>query len=197
MTKLYIVRHGQTDENIKNACIGRSDVPLNGIGVSQARKLADKFSDVNFEAVYTSPLVRAVNTAAPIAAMHRNLNLIMNYGLIERDFGEWEGMTRDEIRQKRPNAFRRESDLWFYETPPGGESIEELYKRCADSADKIIAQHEGGEVLMMTHLLTARSIITHLTGLPPKCCDRFFLDNAKTAVIEYSDGQGTLLGLNI
>ena len=197
MTKLYIVRHGQTAYNAKKAWIGRTDAPLDETGVLQAQKLADRLADVNFEAIYTSPLTRAVNTAEPIAAMHRNVNLIMNYGLAERDFGEWECKTREEIAKSCPEAFNRENDSWFYENAPGGESMAQLYQRSAETADKIISQHKNGEILAVTHHLAAKCIIAHLLGLPPVSCDKFFLANAGIAVIEYSDGQGTLRGLNI
>lgn len=197
MTKLYIVRHGQTEYNSKKMWIGRTDAPLDETGEIQARKLAEKLAETDFEAIYTSPLLRAVNTAAPIAKLHKNVNLKMNYGLAERDFGEWECKTREEIEAECPEMFNRENDDWFYIKTPCGESMEQVYKRSTETADKILSQHTNGTILLVTHHLTAKCIIAHLLGLPPVYCDKFFLANAGVALIEYSDGQGTLRGLNI
>lgn len=197
MTRLYIVRHGQTEYNAKKMWIGRTDAPLDETGTQQARKIAAKLVDVEFEAIYTSPMSRAINTAAPIAENRKNINLIMNYGLSERDFGEWECKTREEIAEENSEMFNRESDRWFYEEAPGGESMEQVYKRSAQTVDKITEQHSRGNVLLVTHHLTAKCMIAHLLGLPPLSCDKFFVDNAGIALIEYSDGQGMLRGLNI
>lgn len=197
MTRLYIVRHGQTEYNAKGMWIGRTDAPLNETGEMQARNLARKLSGTVFEAMYTSPMQRAVNTAAPTAAEHKDVNLVMNYGLTERDFGEWECKTREEIESGNTEMFNREGDGWFYEKAPGGESMEQVYVRSVETVDKILSQHSGGNVLLVTHHLTAKCIIAHLLGLAPASCDKFFVDNCGMAIIEYSDGKGTLRGLNM
>ena len=82
--------------------MGRGDVPLNKTGEEQARRLAERTKDFEVSAVYTSPLVRAVNTAMPIIGIRKNVKLIMNYGLTERDFGLWEDMNYREIEEKYP-----------------------------------------------------------------------------------------------
>lgn len=195
--KIYIVRHGQTDSNLRHACVGRSDVPLNKTGEEQARRLAERTKNFEVSAVYTSPLVRAVNTAMPIIGIRKNVKLIMNYGLTERDFGLWEDMNYREIEEKYPAMFKKWQSSGYLDAPPEGESVEDMQKRAGDALDKIIAAHEGENLLLVSHMAVTRTILAHLLGLEPCQSMCFRLDNTGIAVVEYSDGKGVLTGFNI
>lgn len=197
MTKIYIARHGQTDSNMRNACIGHTDVPLNAVGEEQARMLAEKLSEINFETVYTSPLLRAVNTAEPILQMTRHAKLIMNYGLVERDFGLWDNMTFDEIQEKYPVEYERWRKDWVSYRPPDGESIIDIYNRAKETSDRILTAHKDENILIVTHLGISRTILAYLLGLTAKQSQCFWLENTGIAVVEYVNGKGILKGLNI
>lgn len=197
MTKIYIVRHGQTESNVRSTCLGHKDVPLNSEGEEQARKLAERLYGIKFDAVYTSPLSRAVNTVMPFVNMNKGMSLTMNYGLIERDFGLWDDMTFEEIQGKYPDEYRKWRDNWYTYRPIEGESIEDVQKRAGAVMDKIVKSHDGDTILIMTHLGISRTIIAHLLGLEPSDSGGFWLDNAGIATVEYKDGKGILTGLNI
>lgn len=87
--KIYLTRHGQTDLNAKNLMQGRSDIPLNEMGRSQARAAHDKIADVKFDAVYSSPLDRAIETAEIISGVSRS-QILIDERIIETDFGKYE-----------------------------------------------------------------------------------------------------------
>lgn len=197
MTKIYIVRHGQTDSNLRNACIGHKDVPLNNTGTEQARKLAARLSGFEFEAVYTSPLARAVNTVMPAVEMNRGTKLIMNYGLIERDFGLWDDMSFEEIEKAYPKEYKSWRENWYTYRPPEGESIVDMHSRAAETMDKIIGAHSDSDILIVTHLGISRSILSYMLGLSPEQSWCFRLENTGIAVVEYTDGKGILTGFNI
>ena len=197
MPKIYIVRHGQTDSNLRWACIGHKDVALNSTGEVQARMLAEKLRDVSFDIVYTSPLSRAVNTIMPTVNIRKDIKLVMNYGLIERDFGIMDDMNFDEIKEKFPDEYKKwMSDRIFYR-PPEGESIEDLQMRAGEAMDKIINAHKEDNILIVTHKAIARTILAHLLGLSPEQSGIFEPDNGRIAVVDFVDGIGKLEGLNI
>lgn len=195
MTELYIVRHGETNSNIRQACLGHTDVPLNEKGMEQVRHLAKKLIDVEFNSVYVSPLTRAVDTAAPLK---KKAAMIMSYGLIERDYGEWDGMTFNEIEEKYPDAYREWRKNWIDFVLPGGESAAQHQERVNEIMNKIVSENDGNRVLIVTHLGTARHIISYLLGLSTEQSWRFTLDNAGVAVLKNDDeGRWLLRGLNI
>ncbi len=195
MTTIYIVRHGETDSNICGACLGHTDVPLNETGRRQVQDLAKRLADVEFDAVYSSPLQRAVDTAA---AVKKRAPMTMSYGLIERDYGDWEGMSFAQIEAKYPEEYRKWRENWIDFVLPDGESAANHQERVNEITDKIISENEGKKILIVTHLGTARHIISHMLGLTAEQSWRFTLDNAGTAVLISDDGGRWILkGLNI
>ena len=196
VTTLYIVRHGETDSNIAHTCLGHKDMPLNTTGEEQARGLIEKFRSIPLDVIYSSPLKRAVDTAAGIAEM-KALKIIMNNGLIERDFGDWDDMTFEEIEAKYPREYAEWQENWTSFKIPNGESSDEAQARISAAVDKILSENEGKSVLIVTHLGTARHIISHVLGLTTEQSWRFTLDNAKTAKIEIGKNNRILTALNI
>ncbi|MDD6483353.1 MAG: histidine phosphatase family protein [Clostridiales bacterium] len=195
---MYVVRHGQTDSNKRNACIGRKDIPLNAAGLKQADELLGKLREIPFDVIYTSPLQRAIDTITPFIRLRSNTKLVMNYGIIERDFGSWDDMTFGEIKAAYPEEYKLWRDNWLTYRVPGGESDEELFKRTGETVRKILDMHEGERVLIVTHLGAARHIISHLLGFGQEESWHFFLDNTGIAVIDVDDEKkGVLKGLNI
>ncbi|MCC8169743.1 MAG: histidine phosphatase family protein [Oscillospiraceae bacterium] len=194
MVEVYIVRHGETDSNIRQACVGHKDVPLNSRGVEQVQNLAAKLINVEFDVVYVSPLIRALDTAAPL---RKKAPMVMSYGLIERDYGDWDDMTFEEIRAAAPDKYREWQENPIDFRIPNGESAAMVQERVNEIMDKIISENDGKRVLVVTHLGTARHIISHLLGLTAEESWRFTLDNAKAAVIQTDKGKGLLKYLNI
>lgn len=198
MTEFYIVRHGQTNSNILQKCVGHKDVPLNDAGREQISRLAEKLHNVKFDAAYSSPLQRAVDTAAAATENQKNLNIAMSYGLIERDYGEWDDLSFAEIDALDHAEYMKWQENWISYTIPGGESAEDVQKRVDEALDKMLSKHKGERILIATHLGTARHILSHLLGLTTEQSWLFTLDNAGIAVVSVDEnGNGLLKGLNI
>ena len=154
MTKLCLVRHGQTDWNLEGRYQGQSDVPLNENGRFQARTLAQKLQHHPFAAIYTSDLERARETAEIIAAS-LHLPVTIDARLREINQGEWEGQLVDIIKA-------RYADLWEQRKvdpasvrPPGGETVGEVAARVQAALDDIARIHPSASVLVASHGLCA------------------------------------------
>jgi broad specificity phosphatase PhoE len=159
MTTILLARHGETDWNLERRVQGHTDRPLNETGRAQAFALADRLSTESLDAVYSSDLARARETAAVIAGRH-GLDVIETSDLREKDFGSWEGLTDTEIMARFPNAQRGE---WG-----DGESRAELADRVVAALTEIAAAHFGGRVLVVTHGGPMRAALAHSgSELPP------------------------------
>jgi len=194
LTTVYIIRHGETDSNIRHTCIGHKDIELNENGKMQAQELCQRLSEVHFDAIYSSPLTRAISTITP----YGKAPVIMNYALIERDFGDWDDLTFEEIKSANSDEYQKWLDNWIDYVIPNGESSAQVQSRVNDVMDKITVNHKGGTIAVVTHLGTARHIISHLLGLSIEQSWLFTFENAKYAVIEIDDeGKALLKGLNL
>lgn len=191
MTRIYVVRHGQTDSNLRHTCVGIKDVPLNKTGKRQAKELAARLKNIKIDVVYTSPLKRAVDTISPYLEM-KGMNMRMSFGLIERDYGEWDDMTFEEIECQYPEEYRKWGENFISYKVPGGESAEDVQKRVNAFLEKTLRENEGRNILLVTHLGTARHIISSLLGLSTEQSWCFIIENTGMAVIDYDDGKGIL-----
>ena len=197
MLNLYIIRHGQTDSNLKNTYLGKTDIPLNDTGIQQAKAAAVRFSDVEFDVIYSSPLIRAVQTAQEIADK-RGLNIRLNYGIAERDYGVFDNLTMQEIEEKYPEEHSEWMRNWFDYVVPEGESAAGVHKRTGEAMDRITENYKDKNIALVTHLGAARHMIANLLQLRLEDTYRFALDNCKAAVITIDDdNRRTLIGLNI
>jgi alpha-ribazole phosphatase len=145
--KLFLIRHGQTDWNIARRFQGQSDVSLNEVGRKQAMALADRLSAQHIDALYSSDLQRALETAKII----RKSECYSDARLREINFGDWEGLTYNEIKEKYPNALaERENDI-YKNAPPNGETLEQLCERVRSMLDELYAKHKDQTVLVVAH----------------------------------------------
>lgn len=146
MTTLILARHGETDWNRDGRFQGHADPPLNARGREQARELADLLADEPVEAIYSSDLRRAHETAR-IVAERTGLEVVVDPQLRERDVGHWSGLTAAEIEEQFPDQIR----LWREGAVSVGESRESLAERVVAAAHRIAAAHPDGLVLVVTH----------------------------------------------
>jgi probable phosphoglycerate mutase len=146
MTTLILARHGETDWNRDGRFQGHADPPLNDRGREQALELAELLADEPIEAVYSSDLRRAYETAR-IVAERKGLDVIVDPQLRERDVGHWSGLTAAEIEERFPDQIR----LWREGAVAVGESRESLAARVVEAAHRIAAAHPDGLVLVVTH----------------------------------------------
>lgn len=165
MTKLFLIRHGETDWNLEGRYQGQSDIPLNANGLLQAEKLAEKLRTQHLDAIYSSDLMRARRTAE-ILGQATGAPLHIDLRLREINQGEWEGMLFSEIRQRYPELISQRRSDPLSVTPPGGESIEQVRERVLAALDAIVSAHPDGEVAIVSHGLALAIIKVHLSDLP-------------------------------
>lgn len=152
MTELILVRHGETDWNRGGRYQGHADPPLNREGRRQAQALADELAGMELDAVYTSDLRRAAETAE-IIAHERGIPLHRDAGLREVDVGSWSGLTRAEIEERFPGAERHD-----------GESREAHRARVVEALTAIAVRHEGHRIVVVSHEGSLRAVLSHALG---------------------------------
>jgi broad specificity phosphatase PhoE len=163
MTELILARHGQTAWNVGEVFRGQTDVDLNETGLRQAELLADYLNGRKIEAVYSSPMNRALKTAAAIAAK-QGTKIVVARELNDLKFGEWEGLPLVEVREKYPAMFA----VWE-QTPhlvqiPGGEGLHDVTRRAVTFVHDIVAKHQG-TVVLVSHRVVVKVLTLALLGL--------------------------------
>lgn len=197
MLELILVRHGETESNIRGTYCGWTDTPLNNKGVRQAREAALKLKDVRLDSVFCSPLTRAVQTAEMIVA-GRACAITLAEPLKEHNFGIWEDMAHAEIQERYPEEAAAWENDWMNYEIEGGESAMQCYRRISGFVDCLVAAHDSGTILIVSHLGTIRYILIHLLKLPVDCIWRFAADNGSiTRVIISEDKFAWLKNLNM
>jgi probable phosphoglycerate mutase len=165
MTTLYLVRHGQTLWNVEGRYQGQLDPPLNEKGHQQALATAESLAPLGFEAIYSSDLARARQTAEALADKI-GLPIQLDPRLREINQGEWQGVLIDDIRTRWPRKiYGWEHDPWRHH-PPGGEHLEALQARLFAAIDEIIARHPQGVVAVFSHKLPIALLKIRYQGLP-------------------------------
>jgi len=178
MTRLILVRHGETDWNLEGRWQGQSDVPLNQRGLEQAARLARELARTySIGAIYSSDLSRALHTAEAIA-VETGRPVHVDARLRESNLGEWEGLQIQTIQETYREVFdKRVLDPWTV-APPGGETAWEVRQRIADALSDMAARHPGETVVVVTHgfvLAVARTLcegetIERVWDLVPEHC---------------------------
>lgn len=197
-TTLYLLRHGATAENLaKPARLqGRGiNPPLADVGVRQAEITRDYLAVRPFDRCYTSPLLRAKQTADIICTPH-GIEPTIHENLIECNVGEWEGLdwetirARDEIRYR---AFMSQPGKFGY---PGGESFADVQRRATQILEELLTEHEGETLLIIAHHVVNRTYLAGLLGLTADESRRVELDNCGISVVERKNGKSHLTTLN-
>ncbi len=196
--RLWLVRHGQTDWNAQRRIQGHTPTELNEVGRQQAAKLALWFGRRSFQAIWSSDLPRARQTAEPIAAA-LGLSVCTTPMLRERHLGPYEGKTWDEVRAMRVGlpglAAAQQGDLADWTGVPGVESDQTLWHRIRDCLTDISQKHADQNVLIITHGGVIKHSVWHILGLPAGAPRRFPLANGITAVVQHRPDGFYLLSL--
>ena len=165
LTTLVLVRHGETDWNVEGRYQGQADPPLNERGRRQARRVGRELGRLGLDAIYSSDLSRAYDTALEVAKA-ACLDVRVDARLREIHQGEWQGLLVAEIERRYPEAFRR----WRVDptsvTPPGGEDLFQLEVRVLASAHELVNSHPGQRVAIISHKLPISVIKCHYQGIP-------------------------------
>lgn len=191
-TRLILVRHGQTEFSVQRRYSGRGDPELTETGLRQAAAVARRLSARDdITAVVTSPLSRAKVTAEAIGAPVTVVD-----DLIETDFGEWEGLTFAEAAAQHPEVHR--SWLTDPSVPtPGGESFNQVYDRVARASQRILQEHSGQTVVVVSHVTPIKTLLRIGLDAGPSLLFRLHLDLASLSVVEfYPDGNASVSLVN-
>lgn len=168
MTTLILMRHGHVEGISPERFRGRAELPLSALGVRQAKALAQRvvarFSPV---ALYTSPMARSIATGEPIAQALGLSSSVLN-GLHDLDYGQWQGLTHEEVSGRWPELYRS-----WYSSPhlirfPGGESLQDLVARTADGLREVLDRHphKPDVVLLIGHDSVNRALLLQLLDQP-------------------------------
>ncbi|MEV0317858.1 bifunctional RNase H/acid phosphatase [Streptomyces sp. NPDC050658] len=193
-----LLRHGETalTPQKRFSGSGGSDPSLSDVGREQAERAAAALAARGtIEAIVSSPLKRCQETAQAVAA-RLGLDVRIEDGLRETDFGAWEGLTFGEVRERRPE----ELNAWLSSAkaaPPGGESFTAVARRVSAARDRLTAEYAGRTVLLVTHVTPIKTLIRLALGAPPEALFRMELSAASlSAVAYYADGNASVRLLN-
>jgi probable phosphoglycerate mutase len=193
---IILVRHGQTEWNRVERFRGRADIPLNETGLAQAEATGNRVAqEWKPAAIYSSPLSRSVKTAEAIAS-HFSLPVQIYPGLADIDYGQWQGLTPEEVRERWPELL----DAWYHKPQtvqiPGGESLEDLRIRGMTAVIELSAKHAGSTILLVGHTVINRIILLGIMGLGN---DRFWHIGQDTCAINAFESEGddfTVISVN-
>ena len=162
-TKLFLVRHGQSAGNAEGRFGGHSATPLSELGHEQARLAAASLAKENINAIYSSDLLRAVQTAEPLAKI-LGLEIVASPALRERNVGVLEGLTFDESKEAHPEDYYALVNRNIHHVITEGESYRDLLERITAELRDILRQHRGGRVAIFTHTGALCFMTLHLLG---------------------------------
>jgi broad specificity phosphatase PhoE len=197
-TVLYLIRHGATEANLARPARiqgRRHDPPLAAAGARQAEATRDLLAALPLDQVYCSPLLRAVQTAAIIAAPHGLAPQPLE-ALTECDVGDWEGLDWQTVRCRDPEGYER-----FHANPaqfgyPGGESLAEVHGRAAPCLDELLRRHPGEVIVVVGHHVVNRTYLAGLLGLGPERARQVVLDNCGVSVVVREGDTARVATLN-
>ncbi len=182
--KLLFLRHGQTNWNLENKIQGSSDTMLNDQGIEQAKKLAKNIlkSNHNICKIYTSKQMRAIDTAK-ILSLYMTVDYEVVEGLEEINFGEWEGLSWNEIKDKFPEEYIKWCNNRRYSKSHQGESYQEMLERVLKAIKNIISKNREN-VIVVTHSGVIMALQCYLTKTSFSDIGNFRLDNMSVCELD-------------
>jgi len=194
--KLILIRHGETYWNAeKRIQGGDSDIELNDTGLNQAEKLATFFKNEPITAILSSPLQRALVTAEAIAGYHQ-LSVKVDQGLREIRVGELEGMFISDLSTTFSQFLMQRWQERGSTKLPDGESLAELQQRAWKAIEPLLAQHNDGTLVVVSHYFVTLAIILKALDLPLDCFTKFRVDQGGVSIIEIQNYGPRLVAFN-
>ena len=195
MTRIVLIRHGQTEWNRVERFRGQLDVPLNDVGRAQARALARKVAVWPVAAIYAGPLGRTQETAQPLAEA-LGLPVQVLDGLLDINYGQWAGRTPEEVARDEPEAHALWRSAPHLARPTGGETLQDVRDRAVAALQGAIAAHPGQLVVLVGHQVVNKVLACAVLGLDNSHFWRIRQDNACLNVFDYHDGLFEIVALN-
>jgi len=191
-TRLCIVRHGETAWNAEHRVQGQLDVPLNAIGLAQAQAAAKILTQEKFDAIYSSDLMRARQTADPVAIYH-SMRILFDKNLRERHYGIFERLTYAEVKVRYPDDYARfdaRDPEYAFRT---GESLKDFFERSIAVISKLADAHQNQSILVFTHGGVLDMLYRHITGVSLSAERDFGIPNAGLNRVELTPAGWRIL----
>lgn len=196
MTRVILIRHGETDWNRERRIQGgNSDTRLNEEGQQQAEKLARRLKTESIQAFYASPLQRAQDTAQAIARYHR-LPVGTEPSLREIDAGELEGVTITEVGKHLSQLLTAPTEGAELPAIPGGESLTAVQHRVWSTIRRLVSRHNGGTLVVVSHYFAILTAVCAALNLPLSQIDRLRISPASISIIAFDEPVARLIRLN-
>lgn len=195
MTRVLIVRHGQTVANREGRFCGQAETDLTPLGEAQARALGARLRETRIDAAYASDYSRAIRTAGFVID-GRNLALAADSGLRELHYGDWEMERESAIRKSHPEQhklMRDESPDWH---PPGGENVAAVRVRMHATFARLLRRHKSETVLVVSHGTAIACLLSEFLGMPVANTFRFDIGNCALSEITVIRGHALVSLVN-
>lgn len=165
VTRVFLVRHGETDWKKENRFRGVTDVPLNDAGRAQIKAVGRFFAGRDLSTVYASPLSRTLDTAKALAGRRNAEKVRLDDGLKDINRAEWEGLTYDQARDKFPKLYKQWLTAPHEVRFPGGESLVDVRRRTWTAFQRVVQKDPGPDVAVVSHHIVFRVILCSLLGM--------------------------------
>ena len=195
MVKLILVRHALTVDNQKNRLSGHIDSSISEEGKEQIDKITNYLKDFDIDKIYTTTSSRTKDTVKKLSEL-KSIEIIEKESLKEISFGDFEGLTFDEIKDKYPKEFQDMIEKGYEYKYPNGESLIDSYNRVCIELDNIISNNDDRTILICSHGGTIRNIITYLISNSYKYHWNFKIDNGSVTILEVQDGFTVITAMN-
>ncbi len=195
MTRLILVRHASTTDNHNNRLSGHIDSMVSESGKIQIERLTEYLKDFSINKIYTTTSRRTKDTVEILAKI-KSLNIIEKESLKEINFGEFEGLTFEEIESNYYEEFQSIIEKGYEYKYPNGESLIDSYNRVVNEIKNILKLDKDKNILICSHGGTIRNIITYLISNSYKYHWNFKIDNASVTIIDIEDGFSVINTLN-
>jgi len=194
---IYLIRHGQTEYNDKSIFRGQLDIPLNSYGISQAESIGKALAAVGFDAIYTSPLIRAKKTAEIINKYQANMiNINIENDFTDLNYGIWQAKSHEEVKKTYPKLYYEWQTSPYNTQIPGGESLYDAQKRSFNGLKKIINKNNGKIICVVSHRVINKLLISKILGIQKTGFWKIRQDTGCINIIEYSNKKFTVIKLN-
>ncbi|MFC1942372.1 histidine phosphatase family protein [Chloroflexota bacterium] len=195
MVEIILARHGETDWNTAELFRGTIDVELNETGVRQAELLGAYLKEVEIDAVYSSPLKRALKTAELIVGS-RAMDVNIAHGLIDFDFGEWQGLSHQAVKDRYSKLYQEWINNPEHVGIPGGETLKNVKRRAMSVVNDVLRRYNNGIVVMVSHRVVNKVLVCALLGLENSHFWNIRVDTCGITRFDYETGKFILTGHN-
>ncbi len=187
VTTVYLIRHGESLGNTNGFFQGHTNCELSENGILQLKLLKERCKNISFDAIYSSPLKRTLDTAAAVNYYHK-LPIIIDDGLIEINGGVFEGVHWDELPKIYPEEFDTFRNNLHLFNPTDGESVRAVYDRMIATVERLVNQNKGKTIVLVSHGCSIKNYLCYATSTPfEKIGELTWLDNTSVSKITFND----------